>query len=45
MPTILVPCESSPAYPDPDTGLVAYWPDLYGYDRIISREMKAFLPE
>ena len=32
-------------YPDPDTGLVAYWPDLYGYDRIISREMKAFLPE
>ena len=33
------------AYPDPDTGLVAYWPDLYGYDRIISREMKAFLPE
>ena len=32
-------------FPDPDTGLVAYWPDLYGYDRIISREMKAFLPE
>ena len=33
------------AYPDPETGEVAYWPDLYGYDRIIRREMKTFLPE
>ena len=33
------------AYPDPETGEVAYWPDLYGYDRIISKQMKAFLPQ
>ena len=33
------------AYPDPATGVVNFWPDLYGYDRIIRREMKAFLPQ
>ena len=31
-------------YPDPETGEVSFWPDLYGYDRIIRKEMKAFLP-
>ena len=33
------------AYPDPETGVVDFWPDLYGYDRIIRREMKTFLPQ
>ena len=33
------------AYPDPGTGEVAFWPDLYGYDQTIRREMKAFLPQ
>lgn len=33
------------AYPDPETGEVAFWPDLYGYDQTIRREMKAFLPQ
>ncbi len=32
------------AYPDPETGIVEYWPDLYGYDEAISREMNIFLP-
>jgi hypothetical protein len=33
------------AYPDPETGEVAFWPDLYGYDQTIRKEMKAFLPQ
>ena len=32
------------AYPSPETGTVETWPDLYGYDQLISREMKLFLP-
>jgi murein L,D-transpeptidase YcbB/YkuD len=32
------------AYPNPATGAVEQWPDLYGYDKAISREMKQFLP-
>jgi len=31
------------AYPDPETGEVGFWPDLYGYDKIIRQEMKPFL--
>lgn len=31
------------AYPNPKTGFVETWPDLYGYDKVISREMKSFL--
>ena len=32
-------------YPNPKTGAVEQWPDLYGYDKAISREMKPFLPQ
>lgn len=32
------------AYPSPETGTVVTWPDIYGYDQVISREMKTFLP-
>lgn len=31
------------AYPSPETGTVLTWPDLYGYDQMVSREMKPFL--
>ena len=31
------------AYPNPKTGLVELWPDLYGYDKIISRELSSIL--
>ena len=31
------------AYPNPKTGMVETWPDLYGYDKVISREIKSFL--
>lgn len=31
------------AYPNPDTGIVETWPDLYGYDKVVQREMKPFL--
>jgi murein L,D-transpeptidase YcbB/YkuD len=30
-------------YPNPSTGVVDNWPDLYGYDQTISEEMKPFL--
>jgi len=33
------------AYPNPETGVVETWPDLYGYDKAISRSMKQFLPQ
>ena len=33
------------AYPDPETGLVNFYPDLYGYDQVIRGKMKAFLPQ
>lgn len=33
------------AYPDPETGVVNYYPDLYGYDKAICRKMKEFLPQ
>ena len=32
-------------YPNPKTGSIEQWPDLYGYDKVISREMKQFLPQ
>lgn len=32
------------AYPNPSTGVVETWPDLYGYDKAIGREMDPFLP-
>ena len=32
-------------YPNPATGSIEQWPDLYGYDKAISREMKQFLPQ
>ena len=32
------------AYPNPATGTFELLPDLYGYDKAISREMKQFLP-
>ena len=31
------------AYPNPASGFVETWPDLYGYDETISEEMKPFL--
>jgi murein L,D-transpeptidase YcbB/YkuD len=31
------------AYPNPKTGVVELWPDLYGYDQTISREMGSIL--
>lgn len=31
------------AFPNPATGIVEFWPDLYGYDCAISREIQAFL--
>ena len=31
------------AYPDPETGEVNFYPDLYGYDKVIRRKMGEFL--
>jgi murein L,D-transpeptidase YcbB/YkuD len=31
------------AYPDPETGVVNYYPDLYGYDKVIRRKMGEYL--
>ncbi len=31
------------AYPNPSTGIVETWPDLYGYDKAISQQMKYLL--
>ena len=31
------------AYPNPKTGVVEFWPDLYGYDQAISQEMGSIL--
>lgn len=31
------------AYPNPSTGVVETWPDLYGYDKAVSRVMAPFL--
>ena len=31
------------AFPNPTTGTVEFWPDLYDYDRVVSRELQAFL--
>ena len=31
------------AYPNPKTGVVELWPDLYGYDKAISREIGSIL--
>lgn len=31
------------AFPNPATGIVEFWPDLYDYDCAISREIQAFL--
>ena len=30
-------------YPNPESGLTDYWPDLYGYDKAIEREIGYFL--
>ena len=30
-------------YPNPKTGVVEYWPDLYGYDKVISHACKPFI--
>ena len=27
-------------FPNPKTGVIDYWPDLYGFDKIISKELK-----
>ncbi len=50
---LLTFCEVSPhvpiyiiyytAYPNPETGLVESWPDLYGYDKAISHAGRFFL--
>ena len=32
-------------YPNPETGVVETWPDLYGYDKVISQQMDLFLPK
>ena len=31
------------AYPNPATGDIELWPDVYGYDKVIAGEMGAFL--
>ena len=31
------------AYPNPESGDVELWPDIYGYDKVIADEMGAFL--
>ena len=31
------------AYPNPATGVVEFWPDLYGYDQLIGHELEPFL--
>ena len=31
------------AYPNPESGTMELWPDLYGYDKVIATEMKDFL--
>ena len=31
-------------YPNPETGETEMWPDVYGYDEVIAREIKPFLP-
>jgi murein L,D-transpeptidase YcbB/YkuD len=31
------------AYPTPTTNKVELWPDIYGYDKVIEREMKQYL--
>jgi murein L,D-transpeptidase YcbB/YkuD len=31
------------AYPDPETGEMNFWPDLYGYDKVIRRKMGEFI--
>ena len=31
------------AYPNPETGAVELWPDVYGYDKVIANEMGDFL--
>ncbi len=28
------------AFPNPKTGVIDYWPDLYGFDKVIGEEMK-----
>jgi murein L,D-transpeptidase YcbB/YkuD len=28
------------AFPNPKTGVVDFWPDLYGFDKVISKELK-----
>lgn len=30
-------------YPNPETGELEFWPDLYGYDQVVRRKMKPFL--
>ena len=27
-------------FPNPATGTIEYWPDLYGFDKVISKELK-----
>jgi murein L,D-transpeptidase YcbB/YkuD len=27
-------------FPNPKTGVIDYWPDLYGFDKVISKELK-----
>jgi hypothetical protein len=31
------------AYPNPETGRMEFWPDLYGYDKAMAAEMEPFL--
>ena len=33
------------AYPNPATGVVQTWPDLYGYDKAIASAIDSFLPK
>ena len=33
------------AYPNPSTGIVQTWPDLYGYDKAIASAIDSFLPK
>jgi murein L,D-transpeptidase YcbB/YkuD len=33
------------AYPNPATGIVETWPDLYGYDKAIASAIDCFLPK
>ena len=42
-PSVPVHIEYFTAYPNPETGFVESWPDLYGYDDAVGREIAPFI--